>query len=217
MRAELHGPVLKTLRLTRRDVFGPADKQHPISEPEDAAVPQIGFVGQEYRAEGTILLGINPGGGGDTYVRTAADSVLLPLIESLRDGEASRETLNAMFDKYAANMRTWNLWRIVLPVLEACGKNQTEIAYLNWCPFRTRKDSMPHAHAMRRSRDVYLAPLIEELAPVRIIALGKKAGNWLEKEPLGKVTRYTVPRTIGDSYLSPEALDVLENIKRSSR
>jgi len=217
MLAELEGPVLKAVRLTRKDVFGEVEKQHPVSEPEDAAVPQIGFVGRDYRAGGTVLLGINPGGGGDTYVRTAADSILLPLIESLRGGKAPRETLDAMFNQYAANMRTWNLWRIVLPVLEACEKSQTEIAYLNWCPFRTRRDNMPHVDAMRRSREVYLAPLIEELAPTRIIALGKKAGNWLAKAPLDEATRYVVPRTIGDSYLSPEALGALKNIKRSSR
>lgn len=216
MDAELYRAVLAAVRLRRSDIFDEVDKQLPVSEPEDAAIPQIGFIGQDYRPGGTILLGINPGGGGDKYVRTVADSLLLPMIHSLRDGEASPDALEAMFNQYATNMRTWNLWRIVAPTIDACGSRQSEIAYLNWFPFRTRADQMPHAHAMRRSRDAYLSPLIKNLAPSRIIALGKKVGVWLEKAPPGGGRLYIIPRTIGDSYLSPEAIKVIEDIKRSS-
>ena len=67
--AGLYGAVLQAVRVSRSDVFGTADKQLPISESGDALVPQIGFIGQDYRPGGTILLGINPGGGGDTYGR----------------------------------------------------------------------------------------------------------------------------------------------------
>lgn len=189
----------------------------PVSQPQDAAVPQIGFVGQDYRSGGDVLLGINPGGGGDAYVRTAEDSLLLPMLVALRGEEASPNAVNAVFSQYAANMRTWNLWRIVEPVLDACGRSQSEVAYLNWCPFRTRNDAIPHAPAMRRCRDAYLAPLMDKLAPGRIIALGKKAGKWLERETFGGVPRFVVPRTIGDSYLSAEAREVLEVIKGQGR
>lgn len=217
METELYGTLLQAVRLNRSDVFGADDRQMPTSEPIDALVPQIGFVGNDYRPGGTILLGINPGGGGDTYRRTAQDSRLLPLITSLRDVEASPDALNKMFDLYAANMRTWNLWRIAAPVIEACGHGQSEIVYLNWCPFRTRGDKMPHARAMRQSFDAYLAPLIVRLAPRQMIALGMKVGTWLGKAPLRGVTLHVIPRTRGDSYLSPEALVAIERLKKSSR
>lgn len=93
MEAELYGTLLKAVRLHRSDVFGADDRQMPTSEPIDALVPQIGFVGSEYRPGGTILLGINPGGGGDTYRRTAQDLRLLPLITNLREDEASPDAL----------------------------------------------------------------------------------------------------------------------------
>lgn len=217
MDPELYSTALKAVRVIRSNIFGADDKQLPISEPKDALVPQIGFIGQDYRPGGTILLGVNPGGGGDAYIRTAEDLLLLPMINNLRSGEAPPDALKAMFDQYAINMRTWNLWRIAAPVIAACGNSQSEIAYLNWCPFRTRDDKMPHAYAMRHSFNIHLAPLINELAPTRIIGLGKKVGTWLEKAPLSGVKRYVVPRTIGDSYLSPEAIGAIEIIKRSFR
>lgn len=217
MDIQLYRAVLAAIQVSRKDVFGTSDDQLPVSEPEDATIPQIGFIGHRYYSGGTLLLGINPGGGGNAYSRTAADSHLLPLIQRLRDGEASPGNLKAMFDQYIENLQSWNLWRIVNPTINACGITQHEIAYLNWCPFRTRGDALPQAHAMRRSRATYLAPLVGNLAPGRIIALGKKVGNWLEKEPLGAATQYVVPRTIGDSRLSSDAIEVLEEIRRSSR
>lgn len=216
MKAELYTAVLSALRIQREDVFGASDLQLPVSQPRDAMIPQIGFVGQDYRPGGTLLLGINPGGGGDTYARTSEDSLLLPMSKELRDGLASPDKVSVFFGQYAANMRTWNLWRIAAPVLDACGSRQSQIAYLNWCPFRTRGDAMPHAQAMRRSRETYLAPLIDQLAPSRIIALGKKVGGWLEKVPFNDATQYVIPRTIGDSRVGPEALEVLEIIIRRS-
>ncbi|MFS4437630.1 hypothetical protein ACMA5I_05390 [Paracoccaceae bacterium GXU_MW_L88] len=216
MNNDIYLAFSKALRIERSDIFGSEDQQMPISEPLDAIIPQAGFVGRDYQKGGTVLLGINPGGGGDTYIRTAEDADLLPLIERCREGEASLEETLALCEKCATNMQTWNLWRIVEPVLQACGENQSEIAYLNWCPFRTRSDKMPHAHVMRRCREVYLLPIIDKLAPSRIIALGKKVGAWLEKEPIGATERYIVPRTIGDSYLSAEATEVLADIARSS-
>ena len=212
-----HWPVFSmATRLTRQDIFGPSDDQIPVSEPEDAHIPQVGFVGSAYQTGGDILLGINPGGGGDHQVRTPQDADLLPRIAALRGQPSSSDPLRDMFDLYAANMRTWNLWRIVEPVLGACARCQDDIAYLNWCPFRTRQDKMPGAQAMSRCTAIYLPPLIEALAPARVIALGKKAGGWLEKLSWPGVETFVIPRTIGDSYLSDEARIALERLKKST-
>lgn len=199
--------------IERTDLFGPDGDQMPVTEIADASIPQIGFIGRNYTVGKDVLLGINPGGGGDAYSRTSEDTVLLPIIERIRRNGGDKEELRELFDQCAANMRTWNLWRIVLPVLEACNRDQSEIAYLNWCPFRTRADKMPRADVMRRCRDNYLLPLIEELGPRRIIALGKKAGNWLDRTPFTNCEKFVVPRTIGDSYVSEQAKAVLERIR----
>lgn len=214
--ARCHRAALGALRLSRREIFGDADDQLPIAEPADAQLPQIGFIGSGYRRGGTVLLGINPGGGRDAYRRTPEDARLLPMISALREGELSPRDVQEVFDLVAVTMRRWNLWRVVAPVLDACGEGQEEIAYLNWCPFRTRQDKMPRAGAMRRCLDAYLGPLMAELAPARIIALGKKVGTPLQRVRFGDADRVVIPRTIGDSYLSQDALVVLEDLRHRS-
>lgn len=217
MNVDVYEILLQAMRMDRSDIFGSLDRQLPTSEPLDAMIPQIGFVGRDFLPGGDVLLGINPGGGGDAYVRTPEDSRLLPIISTLREESASPSLMGAVFDQYAKSMQTWNLWRIVKPVLDACGRSQSEVAYLNWCPFRTRHDAMPHAPSMRRCREVYLAPLLNKLAPRRVIGLGKKVGAHLQKEPLGGARRFVVPRTIGDSYLSADAREILEVIRSTGR
>lgn len=154
MEMSVYEAIVRAVRLDRADIFGTGDEQRPISETQDSTIPQIGFIGANYRRGGTIFLGINPGGGGDTYIRTPGDACLLPMIRDLRAGMATPLRIQSMFDQCATAMRSWNLWRIVGPTLAACGSSQSEIAYLNWCPFRTRGDGTPRAKAMRRCRDL---------------------------------------------------------------
>lgn len=217
MRDEFYEAALTAVRLQRSAIFRSADSQMPISECEDALIPQIGFIGAVYRHGGTVLLGINPGGGGDAYRRTAADEFLLPMIAGLRQPDATPDALRAMFAHSTTAMRTWNLWRIAQPVIEACGITQSEISYLNWCPFRTRNDKKPHAYEMRQSRDIYLEPMIRELAPRRIIALGKKAGDLLMTELNVDAVRYVVPRTRGDRYICADAIKVIAEIRQTGQ
>lgn len=216
MNSHIAAAMLEALRLRRSDIFWPADDQCPVSEPDDAQVPQIGFVGRTYSRGGDVLLGINPGGGGDSYRRTREDMILLPKIKSIHDQAEPRRAMNDAFAIYANNMQTWNLWRIVRPVLQAAGTGIDEIGYLNLCPFRTRGDKMPSSSAMSRCAANYFIPLINSLEPRRVIALGKKAGGWLERISLPGVEKFVVPRTIGDSYLSAEALAELERLRTST-
>ncbi len=209
----LQDAFLQAMRVRRSDIFGHDGDQMPFSEVEDAAIPQVGFLGSEYRRGGDILMGINPGGGGDTYRRTCEDNVLLPLIQLARSGHGTQKDLNSVFETVSSNMQTWKLWRIVQPVLDAIGKGQSEVAYLNYCPFRTRGDKMPRANAMRNCKRLLIDPLLTDLAPRRVIALGKKAGTQLNKYAPELAEVITVPRTIGDSYISAEAQLVLNELK----
>lgn len=206
---------VQRIKVSRAAVFGPDDPQLPNSEQQDADIPQLGYIGKNYRKGGDILLGINPGGGRDAYRRTPEDGRLLPRIAALRDGSHSNADLDAVFEICMENMRTWNLWRIVEPVLGALGKGQDEIAYLNWCPFRTRNDAMPRAYVMRNCRASIVDPLIAGLAPRRVIALGKKVGKWVTELPQDAHI-FVVPRTNGDRYLSERARAVLNDLRTST-
>ncbi len=208
---------LSALKISRSDIFGVPDSQIPASAQADSQIPQLGYIGRNYAEGGVVILAINPGGGHDSYIRTAQDSVLLPMITALRDGRGDRETLHKMFEQYQTNIRSWNLWRIMAPVLEAAGKPQDEVAYLNWCPFRTRHDRMPRAQAMRNSYALVAKPLLDILRPQLVVGLGKKVGDWLARYHIDGARSFVVPRTNGDRYIRPEAREVLDEIARYAR
>ncbi|WP_373354578.1 hypothetical protein [Pseudoroseicyclus sp. CXY001] len=188
------------------------DRRRPVSEPDDARIPQMGYIGPNFRAGNPLLLAINPGGGGDAYRRTTEDRELLPLIDRARRGRFDPAALAHLFERVMANMRKWSFWRIVKPTLEACGAGQDEVSFLNWVPYRTRMDAMPFAADMRACRDRILLPLIDSLRPGVIIALGRKAGGALRRLQDTGIPTFVVPRTRGDSFVSAEAQAVLAQI-----
>jgi hypothetical protein len=215
---DLDEQVLRTaLSISRSDIFGEMDAQLPISEIRDANVPQIGFIGANYRQGGDLLLGINPGGGGDTYRRTAEDERRFGLITSFDKGAADGPSARQVCEATMKGMRTWRLWKIVSAVLDACGAEQDEVAYLNWCPFRTRKDKMPVAKAMRNAGTLYFLPAVRILKPRRIIALGKKVSSWPARLGLGDIELHVIRRTIGDSYFHEDAARALEILRQSTQ
>ena len=74
---------------------------------------------------------------------------------------------------------------------------------------------MPEARAIRNSWSMVVAPLMSELKPSKVIALGKKAGGVVEKYIQSSAGVYVVPRTIGDSRISEEAKGVLSLLQRT--
>lgn len=209
---------LKSARVSRAELYGVApDRQLPANLIEDAHIPFLGFAGPRFQTGGVILLAINPGGGGDAYTcRRPQDNVLLPLIEMfVKSTEREAEKcFAAMSTNYASQVKTWNLWRILNPVLDACRQDLSEVAYLNCFPYRTAGDRKPDAYALRASWNKVIEPLLAELKPSTVIALGKKAGSVMERHYRSPARLYVVPRTIGDTRVSDEAHQVLEALRR---
>lgn len=211
---------LAAARVPRAELYGAlGDDQLPKYLEEDARLPFLGFVGPKYAVGGVILLAINPGGGGETYqARTAQDAQLLPLIEQFLNSSPTNvsQRFKAMSTDYANQIHTWNLRRILFPVIDACGKELDEIAYLNCFPYRTAGDKRPRSHALDSSWRQVVEPILGALRPSVAIALGKKAGLAAEKNFRGPATLFVVPRTIGDSRISEEAQVVLQAIREHS-
>ena len=197
----------------------PNDPQLPLNLRADAVVPFLGFCGTGYKKGGVVIFGINPGGGGDAYAsRTPQDNELIPLIERFVVAEASAadSAFEVMCTNYSAQVQRWNLWRILSPTLEACRTTIDNACYLNLFPYRTAKDAKPSSRALRVAwRDV-VAPLLEALEPSRLVALGKKAGGIAERLHTAPPPLYVVPRTIGDTYVSADAKQVLAAIRESA-
>jgi hypothetical protein len=210
----------RSARISRAELYGvPQDRQLPAHLVEDARIPFLGFAGSQFQPGGVVLLAINPGGGGDAYQRrTMQDAQLLPLIEAFTksSGEEITKHFVAMSSNYAAQVRTWNLWRIFAPVLQACGKEMDEVIYLNCFPYRTAGDRMPQAAALRASWAKVVEPLLSVLNPAIVVALGKKVGGVAEQQFKGPGKLYVVPRTIGDTRVSEEAKVVLEALRKNA-
>jgi len=208
---------LDPAKVSRAALYGVSpDRQLPANLVDDAHIPFLGFAGPQYWPGGVVLLAINPGGGGSSYqIRTPQDDQLLPLIVAFikSSSDNSPRHFAAMSSNYAAQVRTWNLWRILAPTLEACGRELSEVAYLNCFPYRTFQDRMPQASALRASWTNVVEPLLTGLRPSTLVALGKKVGGVAERLFRGPGKLYVVPRTIGDSYVSEEARVVLARIR----
>ena len=207
--------------MSRETLYGtPSDAQMPRNLQADAKVPFLGFCGPGYRVGGCALLAINPGGGGDAYkTRTPQDEELIPLIEAFvsASGDGVAGKFRDMCQSYSAQVQTWNLWRILEPTIQACGSTVDEICYLNCFPYRTATDALPHTRARRQAWESIVNPLLSELRPSKLIALGKKVGNVAVQFHSEPPPRDIVPRTIGDSYVSAEAEKVLAEIQNASQ
>jgi hypothetical protein len=176
-----------------------------------------GYVGLNYvLGQGLLLLAINPGGGGDAYTcRIPEDEVFYPLLAQFKSATPTNvvTSFEQVNEAFARIVQSWNLWRILEPTLRAAGRRLEEVAYMNVVPYRTRGDKMPPIAARRTAWNLIVDPTIRLLAPRAIITLGKKAGSVVESLYSDDISTYCVPRTIGDTYISNEALTVHSQLR----
>ena len=105
--------------------------------------PPLVWVGAQW-SNGTLIIGINPGGGGYTYRRNPTDERLYSLLRHLRDARDANEQLKR-FEEVSAVwigiQRGHNIWLFIAALLEATRETVDECAFMNILPFRTRMDA----------------------------------------------------------------------------
>lgn len=206
-------------RLCRADLF---DDDHlmPITAIEDANTAAAGWVGSSW-AGGTLLVGINPGGGGDEYRRNPTDAELYALLRALAAADAgtgAEQALARVSVAWQRLQRTHNIWRIIQAILDATGERVEEAAFINILPFRTRMDRAAPAAVLRRAWDRASGRQVAALQPRRIIALGKKAWDVLSRFSVpGSSELILFKRGIGDSYIPSESQTVLRELAEARR
>lgn len=188
----------------------------PITALDDTNTAAPGWIGDRWRPGGTLLVGINPGGGGDAYRGNATDARLYGLIQEFRHAEPGdqADALAAMSDAWIAIQATHNIRRIIDAVLDAVGEYARSSAFINVVPFRTRNDAAPRKTALTRAWKLASGPQVEALAPRRIVALGRKAYDALLQ--LGADRKFDVvliKRSIGDSAVTADAREVLARLR----
>ena len=203
-----------TSRLKRSDIFT-GETLTPLVAVEDANTSAPGWVGDDWR-QGTVLIGINPGGGGDNYRRNPTDDQLYDLLRAFRDAEESE--LASVFSELSAVwrsiQRTHNIWRVISAVLEATGESEREVSFMNVVPFRTRMDKTPSRAELTAAWHLAAKPQLDALKPKRIICLGKKAWDSIRVYDDVSGELILIKRGIGDSYIPATAQETLQMLTK---
>ncbi|NJN40631.1 MAG: hypothetical protein HC807_07140 [Gammaproteobacteria bacterium] len=122
-----------------------------------------------------LLLGINPGSGTETSVRTPSDARMMPAQIRFAQKPTPQNFVAAQ-QAYKAECQTWHIWRNHCRDVIGAGKlSLDEIAYSNCLPWRSGSKSALGDAVREKAATLYAHPLIEELQPTIIIALGKTA------------------------------------------
>ena len=199
----------------REDIFVD-DRLTPISAVQDGATPAPGWVGKSWKSGGTVLMAINPGGGGDNYRVNPTDARLYGLIRNFRDATSEEERavgLRELSDAWIQIQASHNIRRIIDAIFTALGTNAHQTAFLNVLPFRTREDRPARKAELRRAWEGVTKHQVAALAPRRIIALGCKAYDALLAAGADEQCEIVLlKRAIGDSRVTAHAQGVLEKL-----
>jgi hypothetical protein len=195
----------------KRDAIFDDDRLTPISAIQDAVTPAPGWVGKNWKSGGTLLMAINPGGGGDNYRVNPTDARLYGLIRDFRAARSAEERgagLRKLSDAWIQIQASHNIRRIIDAVFKALGTDAHQTAFLNVLPFRTREDRPA------RVWDTVTKHQVAALAPRRIVALGCKAYDaLLAAEADEEYEIVLLKRAIGDSRITPHAQGVLDQLR----
>jgi hypothetical protein len=182
------------LRAGRAAFFGHADSDLPANRSPlltaDDRTPQFGYVGTKYAKTHVLLLGINPGNGSQTEVRSATDARMMPALVQFAQTPTPENFTRAQ-EAYKAECQTWHIWKRHCSEIIGAGKLTLEdVAYSNCLPWRSRSESAFDEAVAERAARLYAYPLIEELRPTVVVALGRKSSAILQ------LTGQRLPRVI---------------------
>jgi hypothetical protein len=218
MQQEVIDAFHATATVKRSDIFDD-ERLTPLTALIDAQTAAPGWVGRDWAPGHTVLMAINPGGGGDHYRRNPTDEGLYSLIRAFRDAAVADRgrALQEMSDAWIQIQSSHNIWKVVDAVLNTTKSDPSRSAFLNILPFRTRQDKPARSGELRRAWHRATGKQVESLAPRRIIALGRKAYDAIITTGVSAEHEIVmIKRAIGDSYIPPDARGVLAKLMAES-
>ena len=169
-------------QLSRRDIFGPADKLRPKYKRHSLGwqidVATFGMVGGDYDQNGVVILSVNPAGGKYDNTSDFLDDRVYERFRDVRDpspNASARETFEAINDAYRSAMPRWTITRHYRKIWTALGKHVDDFSFLQVVPFRTAGDngsSMSREYIMK-GYERHLKKQLFLLAPGMIIAMDR--------------------------------------------
>jgi hypothetical protein len=165
-------------QLGRSAFFGSSTRDLPHNRAAEVAandaIPQFGFVGDQYMQRQVLLLGINPGNGPDNEV-TLGDQLMVPAWKEFYKSPIPSNFAKAQ-NAYRGVCERWPVWgRHCAVLLSAVGLSLDEIAYTNCLPWRTASKSNFDDDVAQKAGELYVVPLLKELSPRIIVAVGKRS------------------------------------------
>jgi uracil-DNA glycosylase len=201
------------MRIPRRE-FRIREDLTPISCVEAVDIPFAGWIGPEY--DGVVVVGKNPGGGGDTQITKPADASVQRCVRTLIEAEDDDvpKAQAALSDQQRHQLKSIGMGKLLNNVLSALDVSLEQIAFLNLCPFRTRNDKTPHKATHTFCVERVLKPMLAALDPHTVVLLGGFASH--AEGSLSAQRIYKLKRAINDNQLHRDAILVLEKMRVES-
>jgi hypothetical protein len=173
----------RVVDLGRQAFFAHAAEDAPFADSdqiaEDDLLPQFGYVGSRYEARRVLLLGINPGNG-PRAVRSTGDRTAMPALRRFVTQKTPASFVAAQ-QAYRSVCEGWAVWgRQCYELLRSSGLDMEDVAFTNALPWRTASQSAFAKHVAKKAAEHYTGPVVRELQPRIIVAVGKKAAQILE-------------------------------------
>jgi hypothetical protein len=175
---------------------------------------QPGLVGRRYARGGILILGLNPAAGGDGM--SPGDLIQYERLKALQ--EASDAELISRFehlvDHLVSFMPAWSIIENtgINAILNAHKISFQDVAYLNVCKWRTKTSSL--SVCLKNESWHLTRKQVELLKPARTIVLGTGLWDWFARHGMPGARDCFIPRTRGDLRLAPEALPIIDELKR---
>ena len=179
------------VQIDRSVFFGIQDRTKwlPKYQLDNAKVMCPPFVGKNYSKGGLLLLGINPGGGGERAKNiNEGDQKLYPIIKDFK--KSKDEIYQKYWSSFASAFRevkpTWDIYpQHIEPVLNASEVTLDEICYLNVLQYRSRDDKYPDSISdmnlvIKPSFENFVKPFIKLVAPSMVVCLGKQVDKYIK-------------------------------------
>ena len=174
------------------------------------------------RQKASFLSGTNyPAGGTASYIErpNPTDERLYSSFARLANADTDEARLSR-FETMSATwielQRTHQIYKtLFLPLFQAGGKVDEDVAFFNAFPFRCRDNKAPTTGMYVTAWRLAVSNQIEALQPGKIIALGIATGRAIERFYTGLADFVILERSNGDRYLKESAQKVIMAIAQT--
>ncbi len=176
-----------------------------LAEQSTATLLHPGFVGPHFPTDGTgtLVIGMNPGGGTDTQHQQERQTLI-----DIRNNN-SLETFDRLNEVASQLYSSWPIWRNnLLPLLKTAKVDPATLAYIHAVPFRVA-DNAKLAGLYTAAWERVSSKQAALLNPGRILLAGKTAGQKLQ--PLVPVKSKIIVRSIGDKQFADHAPKIAQS------